>query len=293
MTSSDGRATEELVVVYTSPYLDECGEPALRVHRMPQGLLRLAYSNGMQFWMDEQARELWAVWPDDSSLNDAATYLLGPVLGLILRLRGTVCLHASAVAGDDGALVFVGPPGAGKSTTAAILAQSGHAILSDDIVALAEAAGRIHVLPAFPFLCLWPDSAKMLCGSADSLPRFVGSWDKRCLSATSSSWGFAFANRALPLAAIFVLGERTANPVPSVSPLSAQDALRQLLANSYAGRLLPPDLRAKEFLLLARLVANKAVRSIRIPETSSGIVGCMDGIWHSSLRSSSSTAPKG
>lgn len=281
MTSGDGRATEELVV-YTSPYLDECGEPALRVHRMAQGLLRLAYSNGMQFWMDEQARELWAVWPEDSSLNDAATYLLGPVLGLLLRLRGTVCLHASAVACDDGALVFVGPPGAGKSTTAAILAQNGHAILADDIVALAEVAGRILVLPAFPFLCLWPDSAQMLCGSADSLPRFVESWEKRCLSADGR--GLAFEPRALPLAGIFVLGERTANPVPSTSLLSPQTALVDLLSNSYAGRLLPTELRGKEFSFLARLITNIPIRAIRIPEASTKAAGAMDAIWQSSLQ---------
>lgn len=286
VTYDDGRATEE-VVIYTSPYLDERGEPSLRVHRMARGILRLAYSNGMQFWMDEQARELWALWPEESSLEDAATYLLGPVLGLLLRIRGIVCLHASAVACDGGALVFVGPPGAGKSTTAAILAQNGHAILSDDIVALAEVAGRILVLPAFPFLCLWPDSAKMLCGAADSLPRFVESWDKRCLS---HDRGFAFETRARPLAGIFVLGERTANPVPCTSPLSAQTALVALLANSYGGRFLRSEMRAKEFSFLARLVTCAPVQSIRIPEASK-LSGPMDAIWHSLLQASC-TAPE-
>lgn len=276
-------------LLYTSPYLDECGDPALRVSRVAHDLLHLSYSNGMQFWMDEKARELWAVWPEGSSLEDAATYLLGPVLGLLLRIRGTVCLHASAVACDDGALVFVGPAGAGKSTTAAILARQGHALLCDDIVALVEVAGGFRVLPAFPFLCLWPDSAKMLCSSADSLPRFVESWEKRCLSADGR--GLAFETRALPLAGIFVLGERTANPVASTSPLSPQTALVDLLANSYAGRLLRPEMRAMEFSFLARLVTSTPVHSIRIPEASK-LKGPMDAIWQSSIRASFSNAPE-
>ncbi len=86
-------------VVYTSAYTGPSGTPALRILRdSEQGLFHLVYFDGMQFWMDRDGTKLWASWPNHSSVEEAATYLLGPVLGLLLRFRGVTCLHASAVA---------------------------------------------------------------------------------------------------------------------------------------------------------------------------------------------------
>ena len=75
--------------------------------------------------MDRHGTKLWASWPSHSSVEEAATYLLGPVLGLLLRFRGVTCLHASAVAIGDSVIAFVGAEGAGKSTTAAAFARPG------------------------------------------------------------------------------------------------------------------------------------------------------------------------
>src|ERR1700730_12146581 len=57
-------------------------------------------------------------WPGNSSLENALSYLFGPIIGLLLLLRGAVCLHASAVSIGDRAIVFVGSEGAGESTSA-------------------------------------------------------------------------------------------------------------------------------------------------------------------------------
>ena len=203
------RSPEELA--YASCNVSESGEPALRIWRVDGGaLFRLSYTSGMQFWLDRRGTEIWASWPETSSLNDAATYLLGPVLGILLRLRGIVCLHASAIAVGGTAVAFVGPAGAGKSTTAAIFAQRGCAVLSDDIVALAEEPDTFRVLPAYPHVCLWPDSVGMLYGSPDRLPRFVPDWEKRCL-ALGRDDQLKFAQRALPLGVIYLLQERTSD----------------------------------------------------------------------------------
>ncbi|MGH9700627.1 MAG: HPr kinase/phosphorylase, partial [Candidatus Acidiferrales bacterium] len=158
------------VLAYTSMYTDDSGEPILKIWSLGNGkYLRLAYPDGMQFWIDRGGTKIWAVWPATSSLEDAASYLLGPVLGLVLRLRGTTCLHASAVEIHGRAVIFPGEEGAGKSTTAAALARRGHAVLSDDVVALAERDGIFLVLPAYPYLSLWEDSVKMLYGAEDAL----------------------------------------------------------------------------------------------------------------------------
>src|SRR5258708_3332580 len=104
------------------------------------------------------------------------------ILGVLVRLRGVTCLDASAVAIEDRWVAFVGPEAAGKSTTAAAFARQGYGVLSDDIVALVERDGAFHVMPAYPHLCLWPDSVKMLYGSSEMLPRFSPEWEKRRLA---------------------------------------------------------------------------------------------------------------
>jgi hypothetical protein len=193
-------------------------------------------------------------------MDDAATYLLGPVLGLLLRVRGVTCLHASAVEIGGRAVAFVGSEGAGKSTTAAAMARKGFGVLSDDVVALAERDGGFFVHPAYPYLCLWPESVASLYGSPNALPRFSASYEKRCLSLDKQQ--LAFATDALPLAAIYILAERRTDPAPVIEPVSAQTALVTLVANTYATNMLDRSMRAREFESLGRLVPQVAIRKI-------------------------------
>ncbi len=256
-----GELSVEEELAYVGSHFTETGEPSLRIWRESKGeFLRIAYSDGTQFWIDRKRESVWAVWPGTLSLEDTASYLLGPILGLLLRLRGVTCLHASAVAFDNRSVAFVGPEGAGKSTTAAALAQQGYGVLSDDIVALVEQAGEFRVMPAYPHLSLWPDSVKMLYGSAGALPCFSPEWDKRRLALGEN--GTHFECRPLPLAAIYVLGERRPDPAPFVEAIRPQAALLSLVADTYANKILDRDLRASEFNLLARLASSVAVRRV-------------------------------
>src|SRR5919201_1469078 len=92
--------------------------PNLRVGVLPGGqYIGFFYGDGARFAVERQGREVWADWPENYSLEDACTYLLGPVMGFVLRLRGVTCLHASAVAVGDHAIALAGSPGSGKSTT--------------------------------------------------------------------------------------------------------------------------------------------------------------------------------
>jgi hypothetical protein len=257
---------------YDSPYKDMAGNPALRIWKAEGSrYLRLAYFDGTQFWLDREGTEVWATWPGNLEIEDTATYLLGPVLGILLRLRGVTCLHASAVAFGETAVAFVGSEGAGKSTTAAALARQRHAILSDDVVALVEHDGSFFVHPAYPYLCLWPESVESLYGSPDALPQFSANYEKRFL--TLGKQELRFAERALPLAAIYILGDRRGDPAPLVEELSPQKAFLALVANTFATNTLDSGMRAKEFAILARLAPSVPIRALhahhdasRLPE---------------------------
>lgn len=260
---------EELI--YVSSYTSETGETALRIWKIAEGaFLRMDYFDGSQFWLDPKGKNVWALWPPALSLEDVATYLLGPVLGFLLRLRGVPCLHASAVAFGDAAVAFAGSEGAGKSTTAAALARRGHAVISDDIVALVERDGSFFVLSAYPYLSLWPASVNMLYGAEKNLPSFSANYDKRQLLLAENR--LRFQEKPMALGAVFLLGQRVADPAaPFVETLPSQEKLVSLVGSSYATNLLDKVMRAREFELLGRLVAAVPVWRVKPHEDPSKI----------------------
>jgi hypothetical protein len=258
-SSDESCPTSSESVVYTSAYTGPSGTPALRIFQ-EQELFHLVYFDGMQFWMDRHGTKLWASWPTESSAEEAATYILGPVLGLLLRFRGITCLHASAVAIGSSAISFVGAEGAGKSTTAAAFARAGFAAVSDDVVALVERDGDFFVSPSYPHLCLWPESVEMLYGSKDALPPFVSNWEKRRLSVANG--GARFEDGALPLRAIYLLDEIRGEPGPYVQAVTGQTGLLSLVANSFATNMLDSELRASEFRTLSSLVGKVPLRRL-------------------------------
>lgn len=259
-------------LTYTSPYQDDSGNPALRMWSIGAGkFCRLEYADGTQFWMNREGTEVWATWRENSTIQDTATYLLGPVLGRLLRLRGVTCLHASAVAFGEQAVAFVGLAGAGKSTTAAALALRGHAILSDDVVALADRDGSFYVHSAYPHLCLWPDSVQTIYGSPNALPRLSANYEKRCLSLGQEE--LRFEERPLPLAAIYILGDRRGDPAPMIEDIPPQQVFLSLVANTFGTNVVDGSMRAKEFETLGRLVPRVTIRRLyahqdpnRLPE---------------------------
>jgi hypothetical protein len=236
-------------------------EPVLQVWRVAGGkYFRFQYRDGTEFLIERSGTEIWSTWPEPWTLEDTAVYLLGPVFGFLLRLRGVVCLHASAVAVDGRAVVLLGPAGAGKSTTAAAFAGSGFPVLSDDIVAIEERREGFLVHPGNPRLRLWPDSVRALFGTPDALPRLTPNWDKLYLDLSPGS---RFEPRSLPLDSVYVLRERQDNGVsPCITGVTAREGLIDLIANTYANNLLDPGMRAHEFRLLSRLGASVPLRRV-------------------------------
>jgi hypothetical protein len=250
-------------LIFASSVRTETGEPSLQIWRVsPGSLVQIEYQDGLKFWVDQQGRSVWAKWPDTLALDDVAAYLIGPVFGLLLALRGMTCLHASAVAFEDHAVAFAGGDCAGKSTTAAAFARRGHAVISDDVVAIVERSGGFYVVPAYPHLSLWQDSVELLYGTGKMLPSFSRNLNKRRLELGAND--LKFAEQALPLGAIFILGERSsADRAPYLETLSPQEALLSLVANSYAGHLVGAEAQASEFALLGRMVSTVPVRRLR------------------------------
>lgn len=154
--------------------------------------------------------------------------LLGPVLGTVLRQRGRIVLHASAVVLDDGVVAFVGHKRYGKSTTAAALHLCGHPLVTDDVLPIdLSNEGAPRVWGGSPQLRLWPDAIEALGRDVSSLDPLHERVTKRALPGQASPVG---DGGALPLRRIYVLGR--GDDVRSL-PLSKQHAFVELLRHSY------------------------------------------------------------
>jgi len=270
------------IETYVADYKDECGNPVLRVFRVLEGkYYRFCYADRTEFLIDQRGTEIWAQWPEPLTLEDAATYLLGPIMGFVMLLRGVVCLHASAIAIGDEAIALVGPAGSGKSTTAAAFSERGYSILAEDVVTLDDRADHFLVRPAYPCIRLWPASVKALYGAETYLPKLTPNWDKRYLDLSER-----FQRQPLPLAAIYQLGERSDAPAaPFVEAIEKSEGLMSLVANTYATKLMDKQMRAREFELLTRVLNKVPLRRVtphtdpaRLPELCDSIINDFESL---------------
>ena len=236
-------------------------ESLLSIRRvLSSGELWLSYGDGTEFSISPTGASVCATWRPPLSFEDAIVYLLGPVLGIVLRLDGITAIHASVVEFDRRAVAFLGPAGAGKSTIAAACVRSGHAVLSDDLLVLDPGADEPCAMSGYSRIRLWPDSARAAFGSADELPRLAEGWEKRYAQLEP---GIGYCAGRRPLAAIYVLGERRLDePSAEVASMSRSDALKSLLANCYSARLPGPEERRREFEVVAELIDRVPVRSL-------------------------------
>jgi hypothetical protein len=231
------------------------------------GYFVLQYSDGTRFTVERSGKEVFADWPDRFTVEDISPYLLGPILGFILRLRGTIPLHASAVSIAGHAIALMGPAGAGKSTTAGGFARRGYRVISDDVVALRGDGAEFFIPPGYPRVNLWAESVQALFGASDSMPFISPDWDKQFMPLDQET---QFESSPMPLGAIYVLQTREAGlAAPVLGNLRGPEAFLALLGNTYMNYIPDPEMRRLEFAVLHRVLGHVPIRTIRAATDSS------------------------
>jgi hypothetical protein len=246
----------------------------------------IAYADGTEFLVDYAGTRVRATWPASATLSDTATYLLGPVIAFLLRLRGLLALHGSVVEVQGSAVMFVGHAGQGKSTTAAAFAVEGHGVLTDDVGIVTELDGVVQAVPSYPRVRLWDESVQSLWGEAGALPLLTPNWEKRYLSLGEGD--SRFVEQALPLAAIFLLDDRSEDPgAPRMDRLPPLQAFPHLLTHLLTKRVLPHEPADVDFRFVSRLLDRVPVFNLtphadpaRLPALCEAVRTCVGSLLH-------------
>jgi len=223
---------------------------------------RITHWGGVEFVVFDAGAQIRISYPATSNLDDVVAVLAGPVLGFAMRLLGLFCIHASVVAIDGHALALVAPSGGGKSTTAAALAARGHAIISDDVLALRVERDGVVVQPGFPWLRLCHDSMEALQAQGVRLATTVHG-EKRIAHLPQP--GYRSTRDCAPLVAIYTMNSLADQE--SIGQFPGSLALMILLGNTY------PDLfyrfhraqRVEELSRAKQVLQHVAVRGINYP----------------------------
>ena len=185
------------------------------------------------------------------------TLYANAILPLIGNHLGRLNLHGSAVATEAGAVAFLGQSRRGKTTLAGAFAAHGHPFLSEDVLALSQAAGTYQVAPQRPLLRLFHDSAAHLVGPAANW----GASEKNELDADDR---LPHCAQPQALRAICVLGPGKARKV-ALHRLGEAEALAELFRHAFVLDVEDrPRLRA-HFERLGELAARVPVHALDYP----------------------------
>lgn len=203
-----------------------------RAHTFEPAETYLGMSNVGKFLISGDRRVTCELFPDFPE-HLAGFALLGPVMATIMHLRGNLVLHGSALEVDNGAVVFLGDKGAGKSTMAGAMTTAGHALITDDVIAVrADESGRSAVVKAYPTIKL-SDAALDNFGTDgfELLPL-----DANIPSKQRARVDVAPRQERTPIVRIYILSRGAADAAAKVDTLPLGEALPQLFAHSYMTR---------------------------------------------------------
>ena len=195
-----------------------------------------------------EGREI-LVQPRGGDDREIGKSLTGAVWWALLLQRGIVPFHGSAVAFEEGAVLFLGGSGVGKSSLLGALLKRGYAMLADDIAGVAPSAdSRIWALPAYPRLQLNADTLNAL------------GWRKPPVDDQSDKHLAAvqrFHTSPLPIRALCLLDihDRSGIEIETARDVSM---IKMLLRQAMFGRVARGLAWRKEFLQIVFAMAKQA-----------------------------------
>lgn len=199
-----------------------------RVVARAEGVLVASVHHGREVTVDPS---------DTADPGFVSAVVTGELFSVVLRQRGLLVLHGSAVAKNGLAVGFVGNSGWGKSTLAASLVERGWRLLADDLLVV-HGLGTDEApttIPTHPMMRLSQealdsvDGGEMARGQAHALTTKV-----------RVDQGAAFSDEPTPLARVWVLDPRLAASHASEA-FTGLHAVHELVRHTRGRRLLDSE----------------------------------------------------
>ena len=191
--------------------------------------------------------------------------LLDQVLPLVVGAPDRIALHGSVVATSQGAIIFLGTSGLGKSTLAARLGQRGYPVLSDDCCLIVRVPGGFEVVPSYPGVRLKPDVVAQAFGEGHQGERVAHYSTKRRVGGRHD---LPFSDEPAPLSRIYAIApieSLHAATAVSIVPRTPREAFYDLIDYTFHLDVgFAPRIR-ETFELAGDLVESHGVRGLVYP----------------------------
>lgn len=197
---------------------------------------------------------------DPAPLNFA---ILGPLMALLMQMRGLYVLHGSAVSVGGRAAMFLGDKGAGKSTTLGATLAAGHPMLTDDVLAVAT-EGVPAVIPGYPQIKLDPAAAARFPLPPHRVLHIdVPGFEKHRVRFEEAS----FAAHPAPAGAVYVLERGATAAARRLDPAASLGALLRFSYIVRFGEAALAGPRAARHFAQAAAIANTVpVYALEVPD---------------------------
>jgi hypothetical protein len=185
--------------------------------------------------------------------------IYGVPIAASLAFSGLTVMHGAGAipAGRDGALLFVGSNGIGKSSLAMALASKGGVAMCDNLAALEFCPTEVLLRPGPSAARLWADTAIGLDIDLNTAPRANPDMPKHVFSRPTSAY-------PARLAGIVVLAEAPIDR-PTLSPIEGRSAIIALLDNHFRRTLmavLSPSIMERAAAIAARVPVFRLTRPL-------------------------------
>lgn len=157
--------------------------------------------------------------------DEIRLFLMGSVWSVLLLQRGLLPLHGCGIKTDNGAVIFAGSSGNGKSTLAAAFMDRGYPLIADELCAICV-TDQPMLLQGFPQILLWEDSLKKLGKDIKGLSTARPDLLKYIVPINHPT-----RYEAIPLKRIYILSLDKENM--SISPLKGMKKIHALIDSTY------------------------------------------------------------
>lgn len=247
------------------------GEETRRITADPTSC-RLTYDTIGTFLVEAGERVIFDPIRDDVSPGGVPPKVVrrlfqNEMMGILLHQRGALVLHASAVAVDGQAAVFLGPRGAGKSTTAAAFHTHDHTTLEDDVVGIDVGGDQPTVLPGVPQLRLKPEAIDALDVDGTTRP-------ERDTGAVKRYKQLEPTVEPVPLSTCYLLAD---GDELALEPIDPQTRVVELISRTYTGGMLrETDATAVNLEHCAQVADAATFQRLQRPKTHESLSAVVD-----------------